>query len=61
MGLIQCGLKAARVYCKLHPGRCCASCTARGKCEKRCLNDPQRCGYADVGTRFHCPPPGRKG
>lgn len=41
-----CGLRGSLVYCRQHPGLCCAACGERTQCERACLNDPSQCGYA---------------
>lgn len=59
---VECGLKAARLYCKVHPSRCCAACAACGNCERACLNTPERCGYArPLDTATYAPPGRLKG
>lgn len=39
-------LTGSKTYCKTGRGICCTSCADRGGCDKACLNDPSRCGYA---------------
>ena len=43
---MQCLLKGIEKYCESGRGICCQSCMEYGTCEKACLNDPGRCGYA---------------
>ena len=43
---MQCLLKGSEEYCETGHGICCASCGDRDTCDKVCLNDPDRCGYA---------------
>lgn len=43
---MQCQLKGSEKYCETGRGVCCQSCMEYGTCEKACLNDPDRCGYA---------------
>ena len=43
---MQCQLKGSEKYCETGRGICCQSCMEYGTCEKACLNDPGRCGYA---------------
>ena len=43
---MQCLLKGSEKYCETGRGICCQSCMEYGTCEKACLNDPGRCGYA---------------
>lgn|GEM_PF-4639801 len=43
---IDCGLKGSEWYCETHRGICCACCPEVRCCIRRCLNAPERCGYA---------------
>lgn len=43
---MHCLLKGSEKYCETGRGICCASCGGRDACDKVCLNDPGRCGYA---------------
>ena len=43
---MQCLLKGSEKYCENGRGICCQSCMEYGTCDKSCLNDPGRCGYA---------------
>lgn len=46
MKQMECGPPSARLYCRRHPGLCCAVCPFQEGCAQICLNSPERCGYA---------------
>lgn len=43
---MHCQLKGSEKYCETGRGICCSSCADHDGCDKACLNDPGRCGYA---------------
>ena len=59
---MRCQLKGSEQYCRTGRGICCASCGDHDTCERACLNDPGRCGYAgeDAAIRMIPAPLSRK-
>lgn len=53
---MQCQLKGSEKYCETGRGICCQSCIEYGTCDKACLNDPGRCGYAAASPASFIPP-----
>ena len=43
---MRCQLKGSEQYCRTGRGICCASCGDHDECDRACLNEPGRCGYA---------------